>query len=148
MSPACRLQPVPGSSRLMPCRLFTRWATARMASDDIVRRAGDHLKRTVDRILDEKRQLPEVTRVTVEDLDFDGEIAEDRIEVDCDICDEHVPVPPGMAGRRRRNVARPSNRFLSTLGTTSCASPVRTRGNERTTMISTGGVLFMIGLTT
>jgi len=86
--------------------------TARMVDDEIVRRAGDHLERTVNRIVDEKRQLPEVTRVTVKDFDFDGEIAEDRIEVDCDICEENLAVAPGWDGWKTQAQPGPSEQPL------------------------------------
>jgi hypothetical protein len=51
-----------------------------MADDDIVRRATDYLERAADRVLDEERQPPEVTRRTIDDVD--------GVEVDCDICEE------------------------------------------------------------
>jgi hypothetical protein len=69
-----------------------------MADDDIVRRAGDHLEHAVDRVLDEERRLPELTRVTVKDCDLDGEISREHVEVPCDICDEYVAVGPGIDG--------------------------------------------------
>jgi hypothetical protein len=83
-----------------------------MADDDIVRRAGDHLERTVNRIVDEKRQLPEVTRVTAKDFDLDGEITEDRVEVDCDICEEYVAVRPGIDGWKTQVQPGPSEQPL------------------------------------
>jgi hypothetical protein len=83
-----------------------------MAGDDIVRRAEDHLERTVNRILDEDRQLPEVTRVTVKDFDFDGEIPEDRVEVGCDICEEYVAVRPGIDGWKTQVQPGPSEQPL------------------------------------
>jgi hypothetical protein len=83
-----------------------------MADDDIVRRAGDHLKRTVDRVLDEERQAPEVTRVTVADFDHGGEIDHDYIEVECDICDQYMAVAPGLDGWKTQDQPGPSEQPL------------------------------------
>jgi hypothetical protein len=51
-----------------------RSGPAPITGDDIVRRAGDHLERTIDRVLDEERQPPEATRVTVADFDGAGPV--------------------------------------------------------------------------
>jgi hypothetical protein len=69
-----------------------------MADDDIVKRAGDHLERTLDRVVDEQRQLPELKRVTAKDFDHGGEINHDHIEIDCDVCEEFVAVAVGTDG--------------------------------------------------
>jgi hypothetical protein len=37
-------------------------------ADDIVQRAGDHLERTLDRVVDEQREVPEPTKVRAKDL--------------------------------------------------------------------------------
>lgn len=119
-----------------------------MADDDIVRRAGDHLERAVDRVLDEERQLPELTRVTVTDCDLDGEIPHEHVEVPCDICDEYVAVGPGIDGwETQSNRAHQSDRFVSTSAPTCSVSLARPRGNERTMTICTSGVVFALGWT-
>jgi hypothetical protein len=67
-----------------------------MTGENIVRRAGDHLERTIDRVPDEERQPPEATRVTVADLDGGGDINHDHVEIDCDLCKENVAIAPGL----------------------------------------------------
>jgi hypothetical protein len=83
-----------------------------MAGDELDRRAGDHLERAVDRILDEKRQLPEVTRVTVRDFDASGEIDPDHVEIDCDICEQTVAVAPGLDGWKTQDQPGPAEQPL------------------------------------
>jgi hypothetical protein len=82
--------------------------TAPMTGDDIVRRAGDHLERTIDRVLDEERQPPEATRVTVADFDGGGDINHDHVEIDCDICEENVAIAPGLDGWKTQEQQGPS----------------------------------------
>ena len=72
--------------------------TAPMTGDDIVRRPRDHLERTVDRVLDEERQPPEATRVTVADFDGGGDINHDHVEIDCDICEDNLAIALGLDG--------------------------------------------------
>jgi hypothetical protein len=83
-----------------------------MADDDIVRRAGDRLERTVDRVLEEERQPPEVTRVTVADFDGGGEIDHDHIEIECDICDHYMAVALGLDGWKTQDQPGPSEQPL------------------------------------
>lgn len=79
-----------------------------MTGDDIVRRAGDHLERTVDRVLDEERQPPEATRVTVADFDGGGDINHDHVEIDCDICEDNLAIAPGLDGWKTQEQHGPS----------------------------------------
>jgi hypothetical protein len=68
-------------------------------ADDIVQRAGDHLKRTLDSVVDEQRELPELKRVRAEDLSevtVHGMKVE-HVEIECDLCD-HVAVESGRDG--------------------------------------------------
>jgi hypothetical protein len=77
-------------------------------ADDIVQRAGDHLKRTLDHVLDEQRQTPELKRVRAEDEVVDGMKIE-QVEIDCDLCD-YVAVELGRDGWETSEQPGPAER--------------------------------------
>ena len=64
-------------------------------ADDIVQRVWDHLEPTLDRVVDEQREVPELTKVRAKDLPevkVHGMKVE-HVEIDCDLCD-HMAVGP------------------------------------------------------
>lgn len=80
-------------------------------ADDIVQRAGDHLERTLDRVVDEQREVPELTKVRAKDLPevkVHGMKVE-HVEIDCDLCD-HVAVGPYEDGWETPEQSRPPAR--------------------------------------
>jgi hypothetical protein len=82
-----------------------------MADDDIVRRAGDHLKRTVDSVVEKQRDLPELKRVKAEDLPevMVHGMKVEHVEIECDLCD-YVAVESGRGGWETSSQPGPSER--------------------------------------
>jgi hypothetical protein len=119
---ACRLSVVGGDPDT-----FFLWPTT-LCSAPV-----DHLECTLDRVVDEQREVPELTKVRAKDLPevkVHGMKVE-HVEIDCDLCDHMALGPTRMVGKRLSNQARRRdctgrNRALPTF----CAGLAKSRGSS------------------